>query len=57
MKSKNDVMLDEEIEMIIEQHNRKILSKQSEYDLNGRKTKKTTSPLKPSRVCLKRAAG
>ena len=34
---------------MIEQHNRKILNQQSQYDLNGRKIKKTASPLKPSK--------
>ena len=41
--------VDEELQQMIEQHNRKILNQRSQYDLNGRKIRKTTSPLKTSK--------
>lgn len=50
--SKNDEDIGEEIQQLIEQHNRKILSQKSEYDLNGRKIRKTASPQKPGKVCM-----
>jgi hypothetical protein len=50
-KSKN-VVVDEELQKIIEKHNSKFLSQQSEYDLNGRRIRKTASPVKHAKVCM-----